>query len=373
MNGELWTLFRSRLPARLALWCLVALLGAAIAAPLVASDHPFVWHDHRGWSLPWLASLFDRNVFENEVDLFFNTLLVPGVPLALTGLTFRRRLPLKVWVGVWLVTFLSVLVADYSTPVFDYTSAKGFGVFPPFPYSYRAVDLTSVRLGPSWVHWLGTDNAGRDVATRLLYGTRVSLTVGLVAVSLYATVGTVIGAVAGFYGGWVDVVIQRAIEIVLAIPSLFLILTVAAFIDDRSIFHIMLIIAAVEWTTPARLVRAEVLRLRNLDFVTAARASGLRESEIIFRHILPNAIGPVFVAATFGVAAAILIEATMSFLGLGDITVPSWGQILSTGRSTGMWTLILAPGLAIFITVGALNLLGDGLRDALDPKLRNQT
>ncbi|MEL6545063.1 MAG: ABC transporter permease, partial [Myxococcota bacterium] len=220
-------------------------------------------------------------------------------------------------------------------------------------------------------HLLGTDNAGRDVLTRLLYGTRISITVGIFAVALYVVLGTALGALAGYFGGWVDLVIQRTIEVVLSIPSLFLILTVAAFIEDRSIFHIMAIIAAVRWTTPARLVRAEFLRLKNLEFVTAAKASGFPESAIIFRHILPNAIGPVLVSATFGVAAAILIESTMSFLGLGDITVPSWGQILSTGRSTGMWTLILAPGFAIFFTVSVLNLLGDGLRDALDPKLRS--
>jgi peptide/nickel transport system permease protein len=147
-------------------------------------------------------------------------------------------------------------------------------------------------------------------------------------------------------------------------------LTVASFIEERSIFHIMVIIAAVAWTSPARLVRAEFLRMRNLDFVSAARAVGYRERRIIFQEILPNALAPVLVAATFGVARAILIESTMSFLGLGDITVPSWGQILNTGRTTGIWTLILAPGFAIFVTVSLLNLVGEGVRDALDPKLR---
>ncbi|MEM6531927.1 MAG: ABC transporter permease [Myxococcota bacterium] len=370
LSGQMWRQFLRRGPTRAALGCIGVLLAAAVLAPLIASDQPFLWKDASGWSMPWVVSLFDRNVFENEVDLFFNAILFPGLPLGAVSLLARRRWVSAVSAAVWLVAFAWVVALGYSSPVVDYATRDGSGVFAPFPFSYRAVNLQSVRLEPSWTHWLGTDNAGRDVAVRLLFGTRISLTVGLVAVFLYASVGTVLGAVAGYYGGWVDAFIQRAIEVVLAIPSLFLILTVAAFIDNRSIFHIMLIIAAVEWTTPARLVRAEVLRLRNLDFVSAARASGLRESEIIFRHILPNATGPVFVAATFGVAAAILIESTMSFLGLGDITVPSWGQILNTGRSTGLWTLILAPGLAIFVTVGALNLLGDGLRDALDPKLR---
>ena len=156
----------------------------------------------------------------------------------------------------------------------------------------------------------------------------------------------------------------------MSIPAVFLVLTVAAFIEHRSIFHIVLVIAAVSWTTPARLVRAEFLRLRNLDFVVAARASGFGEAAIIVKHILPNALGPVLVSATFGIASAILIEATMSFLGLSDVTAPSWGQILNAGRTSGRWLLILAPGMAIFVTVGLLNMVGEGLRDALDPSLR---
>jgi ABC-type spermidine/putrescine transport system permease subunit II len=180
----------------------------------------------------------------------------------------------------------------------------------------------------------------------------------------------VLGALAGYFGGRVDLLIQRLIEVVICIPSLFLILSVAAFIEDRSIFHIMVIIAAVAWTTPARLVRAEFLRHRNLDFVAAARAIGYPQHTIIFAEILPNTLGPVLVSATFGVASAILTESTMSFLGLGDITVPSWGQMLNAGRTTSEWTLILAPGFAIFVTVSLLNLVGDGFRDAIDPKLR---
>ena len=164
--------------------------------------------------------------------------------------------------------------------------------------------------------------------------------------------------------------ILRAIEVMISIPSIFLILALAAFVENRSIFHIMLIISAVAWTQTARLVRGEFLRLRNLDFVMAARAAGYREATIIFQEILPNALGPVLVNAAFGVASAILVESTISFLGLGDITVPSWGQILNAGRTTGIWPLILAPGLAIFTTVSLLNLVGEGVRDAMDPKLR---
>ncbi|MEM6733382.1 MAG: ABC transporter permease [Myxococcota bacterium] len=377
-----WAQFRRRRLAMASLGIMLGLVFLAVFAPLLASNKPFLWYTSaEGWSSPWIRSLFDRNFFESGLDLVFNTTLVFAplfaVVFALGARTRRWRRPaVFTWFGVTIL----VLVFSGSEPKRVYPVVQSelesagvevFALYPPFPYSFRDIDLKAVREPPSLSHWLGTDNAGRDVLTRLVYGTRISLTVGLFAVALYILVGTFLGALAGYYGGWVDLVIQRMIEVMLSIPSLFLILTVAAFIEERSIFHIMLIIAAVQWTTPARLVRGEVLRLRDQDFVVAARASGFSEGTIVFRHILPNAIGPVLVAATFGVAAAILIESTMSFLGLGDITVPSWGQILSTGRTTGMWTLILAPGFAIFLTVSVLNLLGDGLRDALDPKLRS--
>jgi peptide/nickel transport system permease protein len=189
-------------------------------------------------------------------------------------------------------------------------------------------------------------------------------------VILYCLTGIVVGAVAGYFGGRIDLAILALVEVVMCIPSMFLVLAAAAFIRDRSIFHIMAIIAAVSWTTPARLVRAEFLKLRGLDFVTAAEAVGYPRRTIIFREILPNALGPVLVTATFGIASAILVESGMSFLGLGDVTAASWGQMLATGRTEDAWMLILAPGFAILVTVSLLNLVGEGVRDALDPKLR---
>lgn len=390
-----WAQFRKRRLAYAAMWAIAGLFVLAVAAPLLASNKPLLWYaEGEGWSSPWALSLFDRNFFENGLDVFFNALLFPGALFFAVGLWNWRRtvaapprerrrvrgVAVARLAAAWLSTFVLILAVSGSRAKVVYPEreaqleAQGVAVtavYPPLPYSFRDIDLGSVRLPASLAHPLGTDNAGRDVLTRLIYGTRISLTVGVFAVLIYVAIGTVLGALAGYYGGWIDMTIQRLIEVVLSIPSLFLILTAAAFIDDRSIFHIMAIIAAVRWTTPARLVRGEFLRLRNLEFVTAAKASGFSERVIIFRHILPNALGPVLVSATFGVAAAIVIESTMSFLGLGDITVPSWGQILSTGRSTGMWTLILAPGFAIFFTVSVLNLMGEGLRDALDPKLRS--
>jgi peptide/nickel transport system permease protein len=389
-----WTQFRKRWLPYGSLLGVVGLLFLAIYAPLLASNKPFLWKvEGAGWESPWLKALYDRNFYESSVDLFFNTLLFPGTLLALPVLWIWvrslalprksrariRRRALGISTALWLLTLIFMLVSPSQAPKKVYPrmqeqlesqGQRVTAIYPPLPYSFRDFELDEVRQGISRAHLLGTDNSGRDVLTRLIFGTRISLTVGVFAVMIYIVIGTIIGAIAGYYGGRVDAVILRIIEVFLSIPSLFLILTLAAFIEKRSIFHIMAIIAFVRWTTPARLVRAEFLRLRNLDFVTAARAAGFTERAIIFKHVLPNAIGPVLVSATFGVAAAILIESTMSFLGLGDITVPSWGQILSTGRTTGMWTLILAPGFAIFWTVSLLNLVGEGFRDALDPKLR---
>lgn len=390
-----WGQFRKHKLAYGSMWAGVALFVLAVVAPVLASNKPFIWRvDDGPWQSPWLASLFDRNFFESALDIFFNALLLPGalaIPVAiwwwrrtrprLNRLRTRARTQfVLLTMGVWLVVLAGLLLFSSSGPKLLHqalqTQLQSEGhrvraVYPPIPFSFRDVDLQQVRAPASARHWLGTDDAGRDVFVRLLYGTRISLTVGIFAVLLYIVIGTFLGALGGYYGGWLDATLMRIVEVVISIPSLFLILTVAAFIEQRSIFHIMLIIAAVSWTTPARLVRAEFLRLRNLDFVAAARAVGYSEMQIMFRQMLPNALGPVLVTATFGVASSILVESTMSFLGLGDITVPSWGQVLNTGRTTGIWTMILAPGFAIFVTVSLLNLMGDGLRDALDPKMRH--
>jgi peptide/nickel transport system permease protein len=177
------------------------------------------------------------------------------------------------------------------------------------------------------------------------------------------------GAVAGYFGGWVDSAVSRLIEVMIAFPSFFLILTLAALIERRSIFHVMVIIGVTSWTGVARLVRAEFLRQKNLEYVQAARALGLSAQRIIFVHILPNAIAPALVSATFGVASAILVESSLSFLGVGDASVASWGQTLNSGRIQGKLWLVLAPGAAIFFVVTVFNLVGEGIREALDPKL----
>ena len=244
-------------------------------------------------------------------------------------------------------------------------------LFPPIPYSPNDYDLNYVITPPSWEHWLGTDDTGRDLCSRLIYGTRISLSIGLVAVSIYLTIGVFFGALAGYFGGWVDILISRLIELMICFPVLFLIITIVAYLP-QSIFNIMVIIGLTGWARVARLVRGEFLRVRSIDYVTAAQALGFRKPRIIFRHVLPNAMAPVFVSATFGVAVAILIESSLSFLGFGvPPNVASWGSILAKARELlpSGWWITTFPGLAIFLTVTVLNLVGEGLRDAMDPRL----
>lgn len=221
-------------------------------------------------------------------------------------------------------------------------------------------------------HWMGTDSKGRDLLCRMIWGGRVSLAVGIVAVSIYVSIGILVGSVAGYFRGTTDLLISRFIEIVICFPSFFLILTIVAFIGP-SIFNIMVVIGLTGWTGVARLIRGEFLRLAEQEFVLAGRALGYSPLRIIFRHVLPNALAPVLVAATFGVAGAILTESALSFLGIG-ITAPkpSWGGILAAGRDSifrAPW-LLYFPGLAIFITITAYNLVGEAFRDAADPRLR---
>ena len=236
-----------------------------------------------------------------------------------------------------------------------------------------AIDVSQRLQPPGWAHLLGTDDLGRDVFTRMLYAARISLLVGFVAVGIATLIGVFLGALSGFYGGWVDSVIMRFVDIMLCFPSFFLILAVIAFLEP-SIWNIMAIIGLTSWMGVARLVRAEFLSLRERDFVLAARAIGARDSRVIFRHILPNALSPVLVSATLGVAGAILTESALSFLGIGvQPPTPSWGNMLIAGKQTlgTAWWLSAFPGLAILLTVLGYNLLGEGIRDLFDPRMQD--
>lgn len=238
------------------------------------------------------------------------------------------------------------------------------------PYDPNDINVKAILLGPSLQHWMGTDGLGRDVLSRMLYGGRISLLVGLVAVGISTAIGIVLGAIAGFYRGWVDTAIMRLVDIMLSIPSFFLILAVIAFLTP-SIINIMIVIGLTSWMGVTRLVRAEFLSLNDREFVTASRTLGAKNARLIFTHLLPNSLTPIIVSAVLGVAGAVLMESALSFLGLG-VQAPqaSWGNILTDGKEyiQFAWWLSLFPGLAILITVLGYNLLGEGLRDALDPR-----
>jgi peptide/nickel transport system permease protein len=236
------------------------------------------------------------------------------------------------------------------------------------------MDLSSEgRLQPpSADHLFGTDGLGRDVFSRMVWGSRISLSVGFIAVFISLCIGVFLGGVSGYYGGAVDGLIMRLVEIMYSFPTLFLIMIVITFVGP-SIVSVMVIIGLTSWAGLCRLVRAEFLTLRERDFVHAAAVQGVSDMRIIFRHILPNAMAPVYVSATLGVGAAILIESALSFLGLGvQIPTPSWGNILSNGKNyiDYAWWLTLFPGLAILVTVLSFNLIGESLREMLDPRLK---
>lgn len=239
------------------------------------------------------------------------------------------------------------------------------------PYEPTAIDTKNILSPPGGGHVFGTDELGRDVFSRVIWGSRVSLAVGFAAVGIAIIIGVIVGALAGYYGGSIDSVLMRFVDIMLTFPTLFLILAVIAILEPK-ISYIMIIIGLTGWMDVSRLVRAEFLTLKERDFVLAARVMGAGDLRIIFRHILPNALSPVFVTATFGVAGAILIESGLSFLGLGvQPPTPSWGNILTEGKNyiEVAWWLSVFPGFAILVTALGYNLVGEGLRDALDPRL----
>ena len=238
------------------------------------------------------------------------------------------------------------------------------------PYDPDDINVKSILIAPTWQHWMGTDGLGRDVLSRMLYGGRISLLVGLVAVGISTIIGIILGAIAGYYRGWVDTVIMRLVDVMLSIPSFFLILAVIAFLTP-SIINVMIVIGLTSWMGVTRLVRAEFLSLSGREFVQASRVLGAKDARLIFTHLLPNSLTPIIVSSVLGVAGAVLLESGLSFLGLG-VQAPqaSWGNILTDGKDyiQFAWWLSLFPGLAILMTVLGYNLLGEGLRDALDPR-----
>jgi peptide/nickel transport system permease protein len=386
---------------RTAVWALRALIALAVVttyAPVFVLDVP-LWTNLPGTpASPWLRSLFDPTVFEDGVDVFFNLLMgtLPIIALGWWLLRGRSRIAVvSSVVGVHLVTFLVLIYArdGLRQPPSDYPKLvhaadadaiwplvrhhpKGrsseYSLTPPLSRGrlMRGAEEPPEALWPYFV--LGSDNLGNDALARLIYGGRISLTIGVLAVAVYVTIGVAFGALAGYFGKWVDDLLMYVAQVVMVIPFLFLCLFILSVVETQSVFHIVVVIALVFWPTPMRLVRAEFLRQREIDYVTAARALGVTDGRVIFRHILPNVLGPVFVTATFGVASTVLLESTLAFLGFSEPGVPSWGQILRIGYENmdAGSHLIWIGGLAIFFLVLLVNIVGEALRDALDPKLR---
>lgn len=267
---------------------------------------------------------------------------------------------------IGVTVFWIIILLFLTAVVFWIFSVAGIN----FPANPNATNLERKLMGPNWQNWLGTDNLGRDVLSRMLHGSYISLTVGFVAVAVSLGIGVIVGAISGYFGGWIDNIIMRIVDAIMCFPTFFLILSAVALVGP-SLLNVIIVIGLVSWTGTARLVRAEFLTLRESQYVTAARNLGQRSIPIIFRHIMPNAAAPIFVTAVLGIPEAILTEAGLSYLGFG-VQPPqaTWGNIIADGKSYFLdaWWLILFPGVAIFISALAFFLAGDALRRAAGSK-----
>jgi peptide/nickel transport system permease protein len=342
--AEAWRRYRRRPLAMAALAFVGSLVFVAIFAPAIAGTKPVLCH-YKGRIYAPCLGYFDRRL---EPAIFSKD--------KFRG-TYPRNLAEKdpdSW-AIWPLVFQD-----------PYRSVRA-DEWPGRPEN-PAMD----QGRPSWTNLFGTDQAGVDVLAKMVHGTTVALLVGFVSMGIAGTIGIVVGAIGGYFGGWIDMLTSRVTEIVMCVPTLVLILAILAIIEKPTIWHTMAIIGMTGWTGIARLTRGEFLRLKGSEYVTAARAAGAGPGRIILRHILPNALAPILVPITFGIASAILTESGLSFLGFGPPPPSaSWGSILNGARSNlGMWWLVLFPGTAIFLTVLAYNLIGEGLQEATDPRLR---
>jgi len=275
---------------------------------------------------------------------------------------WRGRLLVLVAGGILTAIVLLALFADRVAPAGPNDQDIAARLRPP------------AMVGGTWSRPLGTDELGRDVLSRLLYGGRVSLMVGLLAVAVSCPLGVVIGLASGFFGGWIDRALMRLTDIQLAIPTILLAMALVTVLGP-GVANLIITLSVTGWTIYARLIRGETLALRDRDFIEATRAAGAGQARIVFRHVLPNVVSPVIVVATFAVGSMVVLEATLSFLGIGvPLRVATWGSMLSSGRTylKSAWWITAFPGLAIFVTVLAINALGDSMRDALDPRLRSR-
>ncbi len=406
---------RARPAARLAFLLLLLLYTAAIFAPLLASDRPlFVrvgaaarWPVFESLSaleiaamLAWIAALLVSFRTRKPAGLLAAAAIVSGLLFGVLSPS-ARGLAASDWkerVASGAATsaifppirmgFAETRLAESFRPPTWLASAEmsdtgayvhGAGESVPDPVTGFVPERTPVEVragepgrNSPWRHPFGCDGLGRDLLVRLLYGARVSLSVGLLSAAALFGIGSTIGLLAGYFGGWVDLLLSRGVEIVLCFPAFFLVLLVLATTDPDAlppVLAISLVIALVGWPSVARLVRAEVLALREAEFVVAARALGAPPARVLFLHVLPNAVGPAIVAASFAIGSGALVEAALSWLGLGvRVPFPSWGSLVSESKSAEHWWLQLFPGIAILVSVACYNLVGDAVREALDPR-----
>ncbi len=368
--------------ARIGLLWVAILTLAAVFAPFLANSMPLLVSLNGEVSAPVLRYISVEDIV--VLVAFFTLILLFLSPLRHSLKSFFLILIITL-VGVTIVSkqfvteqqniVYSDFRADLKTTQYDWV------IMPPIPYAPEdylrdsdAQPLEAPLENKQYTHWMGTEENGGDVLSRMIHASRIALGIGFIATGIAMFIGVIIGGLMGYFSGIVDMLGMRLVEIFESIPTLFLLLTFVAFFG-RSIYIMMVIIGLTSWSGYARYIRAEFLRLRKMDFVQATIASGLPLRSILFRHMLPNGIAPLLVGISFGVASAILAEATLSFLGLGLVGAPSWGQMLNQAvqSSTFNWWMAIYPGGAIFLTVFAYNLMGEALRDAIDPQLAKKS
>jgi peptide/nickel transport system permease protein len=366
----------SQVGARLgAVWIGIVIV-LAVFAPFLANSFPIAIQFKDGsWQYPLLRSLTPMDLilvvlFATSVTLFWRRVRL-GKGFLLLAIAAAIATPIAMFVAR---PPQSIIYEDFRLREARGEIQKAYRTLVPFSANDRMRDRPEeVRQPPNRVHWMGTTVYGEDMLSRMIHASRVALTIGIIATSISVIIGIVLGGLMGYFAGWVDLLGMRLTEIIETIPRLILLLIITVSFG-RSIYLMMTVIGLVSWTANARFIRAEFLRLRKLDFVQAGIAAGLPLRSILFRHMLPNGVAPVLVEASFSIAGAILLESTLSFLGLGLAPEdPSWGQLLNQARSGGTdfnWWIATFPGAAIFLTVFAYILVGEAMRDALDPKLR---
>jgi len=370
----------SQISARIGLLWVGVIAFFAVFAPFIANTHPYLLKTEEGITSPLLIHLAPVDtivlsvficivvLFFLKKHLMFNVLAVTSVLVIASILSFLLIQPPQ-------------LVVYEKYREMEKNGKIEWVINAPIPYSakdylrdYGETGMEEPLASNKRIHWLGTEQSGADVLSRMIHACRIALGIGFVATGIAMLIGIILGGLMGYYSGVVDMLGMRLVEIFEAIPTLFLLLTFVAFFGS-SLYLMMVIIGITTWPGYARYVRAEFLKLRQMDFVQSAIACGLPLRSVLFRHMLPNGIAPVLVAASFGVASAILYEATLSFLGLGLVDNPSWGQMLNQAVQSASfyWWMAFFPGGAIFFTVFAYNLMGEALRDAIDPYLKKKT